>query len=153
MDNLGDLVGMALEEENVAEACSALEQLLDEAFGESIPPGTSDGMISAARRAQDCIDVHYFEDISLTSVAEMLGVDRAYLSRAFKQATGCNIMLAIAKKRIAKAEECIMRGDLSLTDIADLVGYGDYAYFNRVFRKVSGMSPSEYKASLHGGSS
>jgi AraC-like DNA-binding protein/FixJ family two-component response regulator len=153
MDNLGDLVGMALEEENVTEACSVLEQLLDEAFGEGAPSGASDGMIAAARRAQDCIDAHYFEDISLTSVAEMLGVDRAYLSKAFKQVTGCNIMLAIAKKRIAKAQECVMRGDLSLTDIADLVGYGDYAYFNRVFRKVAGMSPSEYKTSLHGGSS
>lgn len=153
MDNLGDVVGIAIEEENVPEACSALEQLLDEAFGELSFPGANDGMIAAARRARDYVDAHYFEDISLTSVAETLGVDRAYLSKAFKQVTGCNFMLAIAKKRIAKAQECIMRGDLSLTDIADLVGYGDYAYFNRVFRKVSGMSPSEFKTSSRGGSS
>lgn len=149
IDNLGELLDMALEEEDIAEACSALEQLIDEAFGEeAASPGASDGMISAARRAQESIEAHYFEELSLTSLAELLGLDRAYLSRAFKQVTGANIMLAIAKKRIEKAKERIMRGDLSLSDVADLVGYGDYAYFNRVFRKVEGMSPSEFKASL-----
>ncbi len=148
IDNLGELLGMALDEEDVEEACSVLEQLIDEAIGEATAPAASDGMVSAARRAQELIDGHYFEDLSLTSIAELLRVDRAYLSRSFKQVTGANIMLAIAKKRIDKAKERIMRGDLSLSDVADLVGYSDYAYFNRVFRKIEGTSPSEFKSTF-----
>jgi two-component system response regulator YesN len=151
MDNLADLLGMALEEEDIPEVCSVLEQLLDEAFGEPASPGAGENMVGVARRAQEYVDEHYFEDISLTSVAAVFRVDRSYLSKAFKQVTGCNIMLAIAKKRIEKAEEHIRQGDMSLTDIADLVGYGEYAYFNRVFRKVAGMNPREYKASVRPG--
>jgi len=151
MDNFDALLSMALDEEDIPEACSLLEQLLDEALGESASPKASDTMLGVARRAQRYVDEHYFEDVSLTSVAAAFRVDRAYLSKAFKQVTGCNIMLAIAKKRIEKAQEYIRQRDLSLTDIADLVGYGEYAYFNRVFRKIAGTSPSEYKASMRRG--
>lgn len=151
MDNLAENLGMALDGEDIPEACSVLEQLLDEAFGESVDSGASDGMIGVARRARDYVDEHYFEDISLTSVAAFLHTDRAFLSKAFKQVTGCNIMLSIAKRRIERAQEYIRQGDQSLTDIADLVGYEEYAYFNRVFRKVAGSSPSQYKASFQGG--
>jgi len=151
MDNLAENLDMALDGEDIPEACSALEQLLDEAFGESADSGASDSMIGVARRAKEYIDERYFEDISLTSVAAFLHADRAFLSKAFKQVTGCNIMLSIAKRRIERAQEYIRQGDQSLTDIADLVGYCEYAYFNRVFRKVAGLSPSQYKASVQGG--
>jgi AraC-like DNA-binding protein/FixJ family two-component response regulator len=145
LDNYSALLSMALDEEDIPEACSLLEQLLDEALGEPASPDASYSMLGVARRAQAYVDERYFEDLSLTAVAAAFRVDRAYLSRAFKQVTGCNIMLAIARKRIEKAQEYIRQRDLSLTDIADLVGYGEYAYFNRVFRKIAGMSPSEYK--------
>ncbi len=151
MDNFADLLSMALDEEDVPEACSLIEQLLDEALGESASPNASDSMLGVARRARRYVEEHYFEDISLTSVAAAFRVDRSYLSKAFKQVTGSNIMLAIAKRRIEKAQEYIRQRDLSLTEIADLVGYGEYAYFNRVFRKIAGTSPSEYKASLRRG--
>jgi two-component system response regulator YesN len=59
-------------------------------------------------------------------------------------------MLAIAKMRIAKACEYMRNPDFNLTDVADLVGYPEYGYFNRVFRKIAGMSPSEYRSSIRG---
>lgn len=44
-----------------------------------------------------------------------------------------------------KGKELIQKNDLSLTEISYLIGYDDYAYFNRTFRKMEGMSPREYR--------
>ena len=148
MDNLSDFLAMALEKEDIPEVCSVLEQLLDEAFSEPASPRASQSMIGVARRARKYIAEHYFEDISLTSMAAVFRMERSYLSRAFKEVAGCNIMLAIAKMRIEKAQEYMRQPGLNLTDVADLVGYPEYAYFNRVFRKIAGMSPSEYRFSI-----
>ena len=60
-------------------------------------------------------------------------------------------MSAIAARRIERAARYIRAEDLSLTEISYLVGHEEYAYFNRVFRKVMGVSPSEYRASVRGG--
>jgi YesN/AraC family two-component response regulator len=57
-------------------------------------------------------------------------------------------MLAIAKKRIEKAVEFIKQSGLNLTEVSYLVGYEDYTYFSRVFHKIMGVSPSEYKANI-----
>jgi len=151
MDELRERLLVALEDENLDEACSVLRRLLDESLGGAAPAGASEGMEAAARRAQSYVEAHFFEDISTTSVASVLKVDADYLSRAFKLVTGGSLMQAIARARIDKAKEYIAKGELSLAEVAELVGYGDYAYFNRVFRKVGGMSPSEFRDSPSGG--
>lgn len=156
MENFTYLLDAALESQDVPEMCSLLEQLLDEAFDDPGAGGVSTSMKSTIRSVQAYIDERYFANLSLTSLAKLFRVERSYLSKAFKQVTGFNLMLAIAKKRIEKAEEYI-RGedpnqrDLSLADISYLVGYEEYAYFNRVFRKIAGLSPSAYKAVVQEG--
>jgi YesN/AraC family two-component response regulator len=119
--------------------------MLDETFGESVPAGASDSMRQTVRRVEEHIEENYFDSVSLTSLSRLFRVERSYLSKAFKQVTGCNLMLAIAKKRIEKAADYIRSRDLSLTEIGYLVGYEEYAYFNRVFHKIMGVSPSEFK--------
>ncbi|NLX69548.1 MAG: helix-turn-helix transcriptional regulator, partial [Clostridiales bacterium] len=69
----------------------------------------------------------------------------SYLSRVFKKQTGYNLMFYISKRRIEKAVELINQGNLSLTEISQFVGYDDYTYFYRVFKKVKNKSPSEYR--------
>jgi two-component system response regulator YesN len=91
------------------------------------------------------VDVNYAEDISLNSLSKQFHVVDSYLSKMFKDTVGENLMLYISRVRIRRATELIRRGNVSLTEIAGLVGYGDYAYFNRVFRKITGMGPREYK--------
>lgn len=54
-------------------------------------------------------------------------------------------MSYIAKKRMDKAKEHMKNPNIKLTDIAFMVGYDDYAYFNRVFRKIEGISPRDYR--------
>jgi len=145
LESIAELLGMTLDRQDTSEVCSVLEQMLDETFGDSAPAGASDSMRQTVRRVEEYIEENYFESVSLTSLSKLFRVERSYLSKAFKQVTGCNLMLAIAKKRIEKAADYIHRRDLSLTEIGYLVGYEEYAYFNRVFHKIMGVSPSEFK--------
>ena len=57
-------------------------------------------------------------------------------------------MSYIARQRMERAKQYICQGDISLTEISFLVGYDDYNYFSRVFKKMVGISPREYKASM-----
>jgi two-component system, response regulator YesN len=157
LENFTYLLDDALESQDANEMCSLVDQALEEALPDAGGSGTSESMTAVVRRVQAYIDEKYFRDLSLTSLAGLFRVDRSYLSRAFKQVTGLNVMLAIAKKRIEKAQEYMRVGDpssrhdLSLADISSLVGYEEYAYFNRVFRKITGVSPREFKSTIEAG--
>jgi len=148
MENIAGLLSPALEAEDMQEVCSLLEQLLDEAFGEPGPSGVSESTLQNARKVQRYIDDHYFEPLSLTSLSNQFGIERSYLSKVFTMVTGQHVMSAIARRRIERATRYIREDDLNLTEISSLVGYEDYAYFNRVFRKIMGISPSDYKATV-----
>jgi YesN/AraC family two-component response regulator len=148
MENMADLLGAALDAEDLSEVRSVLDQLLEEALGEPAPAGVSDSTHEKVQRVQAHIREKYFEPLSLTSLSALFALERSSLSKAFKLVTGCNLMSAIAKRRIERAAQYIREEDLSLSDISYLVGYEEYAYFNRVFRKIMGMSPSEYKSTV-----
>ena len=91
------------------------------------------------------IDANYTNELSLRLLSNQFHVNDSYLSKMFKQVVGENLMMYISRKRITRAIELMNQGNLNLTEIANLVGYSDYAYFNRVFRKISGKGPREFK--------
>jgi YesN/AraC family two-component response regulator len=84
--------------------------------------------------------------MTLASLAEKYNVESSYFSRMFKQEMGKNLMLYIAEKRIEKAREYMKDPNINLTEIAFLIGYDDYTYFSRVFKKITGKSPREYRS-------
>lgn len=57
-------------------------------------------------------------------------------------------MLYIAEKRVCKAKEYMQDATINLAEVAFMVGYDDYTYFNRVFRKMTGISPRDYRNSV-----
>lgn len=147
MENLITLLEQSLDTFNLDNALCLLEQIIIEVFSTcSSSTITHETIRSTTKLIKNYIDDNYSDDISLTSLANIFAVDRAYLSKSFKQEIGENLMTYIAKKRINKAMELIKNPTLSLTDIAFLVGYSDYTYFNRVFRKVTGISPSDFRS-------
>ena len=91
------------------------------------------------------IDRNYFEELTLVSLSEKYCVESSYFSRLFKQETGKNLMLYIAEKRIEKAIEYMKDENVNLTEIAFLTGYDDYTYFSKVFKKITGKSPRDYR--------
>ena len=91
---------------------------------------------------------HYTEDISLTSLAAKYNLSTGRLSTMIKEALQMNYSDYIASLRIQRAKELLQNEALSIQEIAEMVGYNDYFYFTKVFKKVQGISPSKYRKSL-----
>lgn len=95
--------------------------------------------------AIELINRYYAEDISLQSVASQINVNASYLSRIFKQETGENFTTYLTKVRIEKAKHYLQSGRLRVYEVADRVGYHNYTYFSKIFKKVVGLSPEDYR--------
>lgn len=91
------------------------------------------------------IGTGYADHLTLESVARALFLSPDYLSRIFSRETGTSFNRYLNNVRITKAKELIRSGDLRLTDISQMVGYDDQSYFTKVFRRIEGMSPNEYR--------
>ncbi len=105
----------------------------------------------SAEVVQDIIS-HLDEDcsqqISLGSLAKYYHISEPYLSTVFKKLTGKNLMNYVMEIRIEKACQLIAMnrsGSDKLYAIAEEVGYDNYQYFSRVFKKTMGISPSEFQ--------
>ncbi|MBQ9361138.1 MAG: response regulator [Lachnospiraceae bacterium] len=127
---------------------SLLCELLDEFVGQTLAPvlkADTGSIKDAVHKAAEYIENNYFEEISLNLLAKQFNIENSYFSRVFKQETGSNVMQYIARLRMEKAVAYMENESINLTEIAFMVGYDDYNYFNRVFKKFNGMSPSEYR--------
>jgi len=102
-------------------------------------------MNDTVRQVKAYIDQFYFEDLSLASLADKFAAEPSYLSKSFKQYSGENLTTYIARQKIEHSLKYIAEGRLSLSEVAFMVGYDDYTYFSRVFKKVMAMSPRDYK--------
>ncbi|MEG2017232.1 MAG: helix-turn-helix transcriptional regulator, partial [Clostridium sp.] len=68
-----------------------------------------------------------------------------YLAKKFKQETGKTVSEYVNEIRIKEAQFIIMATEFKIEDIAYYVGYNDKKYFSKIFKKISGVSPSEYR--------
>ena len=91
---------------------------------------------------------HYMEDISLTSLATKYNVSMGRLSEMIKERLQVNFSDYIASLRIQRAKELLRDDSVSIQEIAEIVGYNDYFYFTKVFKKVEGISPSKYRKEI-----
>lgn len=91
---------------------------------------------------------HYTEDISLTSLATKYNISMGHLSKMIKEQLQINFSDYIASLRIQRAKELLRDESISIQEIAEIVGYNDYFYFTKVFKKVEGISPSKYRKEL-----
>lgn len=99
-------------------------------------------------QAKNFIDNNYMKDISLEEVSKLVGVSPQYFSRLFKEQTGGNFIEYLTRVRIEHSKELIRSTNKSVKEICFEVGYNDPNYFSRLFRKVVGISPTEYQYML-----
>lgn len=125
-----------------------LNRLADAAYGAEYSVPETEGQEQDnrfVRMAQDYIAEHFSEDLSLTEVAEKAGISPAYLSSLFTQKLNCRFVDYLTTVRIERACTYLTQHYLKTYEIAYKVGFRDEKYFSRVFRKMKGMSPKEYR--------
>lgn len=118
----------------------ATELILRVAEGESSP-------IALARAF---IDKHYAESLSLASAAKAARLSAVHFCRVFKKATGFGFSAYLARMRIDRAKALLKDRGLRVNEVANAVGFVSIPHFNRVFKRLAGRSPSEFRASLRG---
>ena len=94
------------------------------------------------------IDLHFKEALTLDQLAEEGHMNKFYLSHAFKRTYGVSPINYIIEKRIDESKYLLAETDLSLSQIAQLLGFSSLSYFSQVFRRTQGVSPKEYRQSL-----
>lgn len=96
----------------------------------------------------DYIEEHYAEDISLDLLADKVKISRGYLSSYFKEKTGMNFIDYLNELRINKAKQLLEDSDLKVQDIAEKVGYLNSSSFFRMFKRMTGVTPGDYRKQL-----
>jgi two-component system, response regulator YesN len=93
----------------------------------------------------DYLEQYYAKDITLDLIAEKLNISGGYLSTYFKEKTKKNFIDFVNEVRIKKAKNFLVESDLRIQDVASKVGYQNMNSFNRMFKKFSGLTPSEFR--------
>lgn len=103
------------------------------------------------RKAVTWVREHYQEEIKISDVAEYLGFSEAYFCRLFKTETGYTFVQYLTNYRIHVAAGLLANFPMKVADAAIQAGFGDCNYFSKTFKKIMGLSPSDYqKAKGHG---
>lgn len=115
---------------------------------EEIRQWQSDSVHGLMQGAKLYIDHHYNELVTLEDVAAHANLSAYYFSKLFKEQTGTTFIEYLTGVRIVKAKELLKTTRMSLKEICFKVGYHDPNYFSRVFKKITGRSPSDYRLSV-----
>jgi len=137
--DLLERIKQALSWNELEESAAALSGLI-----EGKAEGAANDCLIVAR-AKSVAKEYYSQGITLNEVAAQIDVTPEYLSAQFHRETGTTFSSFIRDFRMQKAKELLMSTDLKLHDVGEQAGYRDSKYFCRVFKEVTGQSPSEYR--------
>ena len=125
-----------------------LEQILTQFFAQ-----LEEDIRTHANREQDWIlsricqyvQENYADDLTLSKLADHLHLNYSYLSSYFKQRTNENLTTYINRVRTEKAKELLGNPHLSIAEVSRMAGYSEHNYFSKVFKKMTGLTPNEYR--------
>lgn len=134
---------------NTAETLSSREQILDylsalleEFKALCAPPDIS---ASAAQTVLSYLDSHYREEISLNTLGKLVFLNEKYVSELFKKEYHVTVTDYIAGKRLEEAQRLLLNSAMSVTEIAEQIGYHDPKYFAKLFKRRCSVSPAQYR--------
>lgn len=112
--------------------------------GLRVPPCTP------IQRAMGLIQERYWDEISLTSLARLVGMSKYRLSRRFREQSGSTFRDYLLKVRVERAKALLAANHVSISEVAQMVGFSDLPRLDKVFKRHTGLSPSAYRAIRNG---
>lgn len=131
---------------NIDDLCFMLAKVMNQ-FIDSIFSFADVKNVDVIHKALRHIRQNYAQKITLDEVAEMVHLSPSYFSKVFKKEMGCNFNTYINRLRIEKSRMLLLHKDMRLVDIATAVGFEDQSYFTKVFKRMTGISPHQYRKS------
>ena len=107
---------------------------------------TETDVIVKAKRyiTEHCVDA----ELSLAEVAEYVGLNEKYFTNRFTKETGETFSSYVTALRIQKAKELLKTTSFKVYEISEMVGYHNVEHFNRVFKKINGVTPAGYRKTM-----
>ena len=100
--------------------------------------------VDHSSKAKNYINTHYMENVSIQEISHLVGLNRKYLSRIFKDTYGITMQEYLIDRRLTEASKLLKLG-YSVEDTAYMVGYNDPFGFSKAYKKRFGNSPSNEK--------
>lgn len=97
------------------------------------------------RRAKAYVEANIHEPLRLTDVADELGVSPSRLSHLFRDKAGVTFSYWLTEKRVQRAKDLLAREDISMLALAEYSGFKSYRSFQRSFKRITGIAPSDYR--------
>ena len=91
------------------------------------------------------IDSHYSEPLSLSDLARQVSLSPSHIAHLFRMELGCTSSEYVNKIRISAAKTLLTETDMTVSEIADRIGYSDVYYFSKIFKRITGTAPSKYR--------
>jgi two-component system, response regulator YesN len=100
------------------------------------------------QKAMGLIQQRYWGPFTLSALARQVGMSKHSLSHRFREALGVTFRDYLLKVRLERAKTFLVDGRLSITEVAQSVGFGDLPRFDKVFKRYTGLTPSKYRSSV-----
>ncbi len=128
---------------NIEDICHLLQELID-GFMELMFFKKDNGNLHV-RKALQSIASNYNRHITLSEIAEEIGLSDNYLSALFKKTVGISFSEFLNHVRVEESKQLLISTDYSLAEIAVAVGFPDQSYFSKVFKSVTGLTPGSFR--------
>lgn len=133
--------------ETVAEVCGLIPKMIRH-YCLLVKRHSLERYSSMVRDCINFINFHYMEPLSLEVLAGRFAVNKNYLSSRFHQEVGMTVTAYINRTRIERSVSMLEKTSRTIQEIAESCGFSDGNYYTRIFRKLNGMTPNEYRISL-----
>lgn len=145
---LMDVLGRAIEKRNDNQRKRRYQEF-GRVYIQSIQNGQMVGDIKdPVAKVEAYINENLTRQISVEELAKLVYISPDHLTRMFRKKYGKTIVNYIIDQRMILAKELIREGKMSMNTVSAAVGYMDYSYFNRLFKKKFGITPKEYQQSV-----
>lgn len=119
--------------------------ILSRDYTVSRAPESTTPKMALTKRIMSFLREHYTEDVTMEMLEEQFQYSRFYISRVFKEISGKAIVGYLNEIRVSHARDMLVGGALGVAEIASICGFESQSYFGKVFKRIVGVTPLEYR--------